>query len=236
MTLVLLTPLALGLFVSPRPAPQPVSTRAAQVCLCADADLAEARVREAADRVLAAAAQFGEAQVAAADEWVEEALASRSRETDPADLMEKQLALFEDCLVEESFKCAELDRALTTLEKTLKQGQLGPMDAFAGFFRQGKLDRACARVRCAASKYGAAQSKIAESWLAELRGSKDAMNPFELLEQQELLFGECLIDYDGSGPEKCQELEEALGALQLSLGVRGAVVSTRAILGAPAVQ
>ena len=41
--------------------------------------------------------------------------------------------------------------------------------------------------------------------------------------------GECLLDVDeeeGGASERCEELSEALGALQLSLGVKGRVVAT----------
>merc|ERR1719337_202791 len=115
-------------------------------------------------------------------------------EVDKAGLLGKQMALFDECLLEESGKCEELDRALTSLEMQLQQGEAGPVDALVGLFGQSKLDRASARVRTAAAKFGAEQGKIADLWLADLRKRDRAIDPLELLEQETLLFGECLAD------------------------------------------
>jgi len=149
---------------------------------------------------------------------------SRSGELDDAGLLDQQMALFEECLIEDSAKCMELDQALTLLETQLKQSE-GQLDALVGIFGQSKLDRASARVLKAASKFGPEQEKIAQLWVDEVRRSGEEVNPLALLEQQTSLFGECLLDEDG-GSSRCDELNEALGALQLCLGVRGRVVST----------
>merc|ERR1719197_2044405 len=104
-------------------APQLRVTRAAPIVLCADAEGAEARIKEAAARVVTAATKFGDVQGAAAATWVAEAMDACSGETcnvDGDELMEKQMTLFEDCLVEDAIKCIELDLALTSLEKQLK--------------------------------------------------------------------------------------------------------------------
>lgn len=79
----------------------PTAPRAAHLSLCAEAD-PEAKLRDAAARVVQAAAQFGEGQGKAAAEWVNEAISARSGESgemDMSELMEKQMALFDECLV-----------------------------------------------------------------------------------------------------------------------------------------
>jgi len=187
-------------------------------------DEPELRVRAAAIRVVAAANKFGEAQGEAAAEWVTDAMSSRFGKVDCAALLGKQMALFEECLLEESGKCTELDQALTSLELQLQEGESGPVDSLVGLFGQSKLDRASARVLKAAAKFGADQERIADLWLEDVRERGGAIDPLELLEQETLLFSECLADEDG--PERCKELDEALAALQLSLGVGGRVVST----------
>ena len=77
----------------------------------------------------------------------------------------------------------------------------------------------------AASKFGPEQKKVAAAWVSDVRAS-GSINPAQLLEQQVALFGECLLDEDGGGSERCQELQDALGALQAGLGVRGKIVPT----------
>ena len=176
------TPFALivQLGTAPLPALRPP---AARVLLSADAS--ELMVREAAMRVVAAANKFGSTQGEAAAEWVMEAMSSRSGEVDCEELLGKQLALFDECLVEDSANCEELDEALSSLEAQLKQGEAGPLDIFG----QSKMDRAAARVRTAAAKFGADYGKVAEQWIADVRGSGSEVSPFALLEQQMSLFG-----------------------------------------------
>ena len=123
-----------------------VARPARQLLLSLDAS--ELKIREAAIRVVAAANKFGDAQGEAAAQWVMDAMSSRGEsEVDCAGLLGKQMALFDECLVEESGKCQELDQALTSLEMQLQEGDSGPVDALVGLFGQSKLDRASARVR-----------------------------------------------------------------------------------------
>lgn len=126
----------------------------------------------------------------------------------------------QECLIEDSEDsiCTELDQALTALEQHLMVRSQG----------DGKIDRACARVRTAAAKFGPEQENVAALWVAEMRRN-ESVNPLALLEQQVALFGECLLDDDG-GPERCKELNEALGALQVSLGIRGKIMPTRGLV------
>merc|ERR1712196_564181 len=63
----------------------------------------------------------------------------------------------------------------------------------------------------------------------EVRANGGA-NPAALLEQQVSLFGECKLEEDGSGSARCRELQDALSALQASLGGGGRVVSLRGLM------
>jgi len=197
--------------------------RVAHIALCAPED---ATLKAAAARVIAAAEQFGSAQAEAAAEWIDEAIGAGTDAEDGSKLLQKQLVLFEECLVEdEGGSCEELDKALSALEEELvarsnKGEEVVPPSASW---------LAAARVRTAAAKYGPEQKRVAELWLAEVR-SKGVANPAGLLEAQTELFGECLVDYD-DGPSRCEELEQALEALQVSLGIGGKVVSTRGLMG-----
>ena len=56
-------------------------------------------------------------------------------------------------------------------------------------------------------------------------GSREARGRRALLEQQQLLFGQCMLEEDGSSI-KCSELQVSIAALQEALGVGGRVVST----------
>ena len=70
-------------------------------------------------------------------------------------------------------------------------------------------------------------------WTSGAR-SNGAANPALLLHAQEYLFGECLLDYDDDDEtqysSRCMELQDAIEALQASLGVRGRVVSVGALI------
>jgi len=198
----------------------------AVVALCSpDESEGDAKIKEAAARVVVAAEQFGEVHTAAAVAWIDEAMAARAAgEFDASALLEKQIVLFEECLLDEDggAKCKELDDALAGLEEQLKKDASGPVSEFGN----AKLDRAAARVRAAAAKFGPDHRKMADVWMADVRANRK-LNPAALLEEQLALFGECLLDYDDDGgPDRCKELEEALAALQAGLGVRGRVVPT----------
>lgn len=124
----------------------------------------------------------------------------------------------------------ELDAALNALEMRLNTLSFG----------SAKLDRAAARVRKAARKFGPEQADAADVWLAGAR-TEGAANPAVLLQAQVDIFGvdidfgvdiECLLDEDG-GSSLCDELADALTALQASLNIRGSVVSTRGLMPPP---
>jgi len=209
--------LSMGAFVAPPSRVGGCACRAAlPVAMCASDDLTAKLA--AAQRVVDAAASFGDAQGSAAKAWVAEALAGKP---DAARLLEQQMVLFDECIIDEDdgAKCKELDEALSKLEKELDTGN-------------NELDRAAARVRKAAAKFGAEQEEAASVWLEHAKLTR-AANPALLLQAQVALFGECLLDDEGS-PARCNELQDAISALQASLGVGGKVVSTRAFMPEPA--
>lgn len=225
---------ALGLIV-PAPLRAPalhVSARSAHVVLCAPG-AGDLQLQKAAARAIAAAEQFASDQAEAVAAWVDQAMRSAS---DGSELLEAQLSIFEECIVDDEdggAKCEELDAALTNLEQHLMAAaSTTPAEPVFAVFGNSKLDRACARVRTAASKFGPEQLKAAEAWLALVR-DKGAANPAGLLESQEALFGECLLDEDGCS-SRCLELQESLNALQASLGIRGKIVSTKDLMPKPA--
>jgi hypothetical protein len=195
--------------------------RAPAVFLC-DAESADG-LDAAARRVVDAARSFGEAQGEAAEAWVEEATSSKS--ADPDELLEKQLGLFEECIIRYDVEdgdgqpCKELDDALGALDELLLEGP-NPRDS--------KLDRALLRVRSAAAKIGVEEGQVAELWTEKVR-AQGVADPAALLEQQHLLFSECILEEgESSGPSaKCIELQASLAALQKALGIGGRVVSTR---------
>jgi hypothetical protein len=184
----------------------------------------EAILRKAALRVVTAAKPFGSEQEAQARAWVDEAIESDASTVDIDTLLAKQLTLFEECLIDdEGGKCKELDAALTALESQLKVTNVAK--GIKVPFETVKLERALARVRKAAGKFGTEQARYVAAWTDQVRATRSA-NPAGLLAQQSALFDECVIDEDGS---QCQELEESLATLQAALGVRGQVVSTAAL-------
>lgn len=201
--------------------------RVLHVLLCVPSD--DTKIQEAAARVIEAAKQFGSTQGEVAASWVEEAIAAGDAAKNTSELLQRQMVLFEECLVDDDdgmAKCKELDMALTDLERMTLSGN-------ARAFDSSKFERASARVRTAAVKFGAEQGKMAEIWVEAIRNPEGgAINPAGLLEQQVLLFGECLVD-DNAGPARCQALEESLNALQASIGLRGQVVSTSGLMPKP---
>ena len=80
-----------------------------------------------------------------------------------------------------------------------------------------KAQKAAAVVKTAASKFGPAQLKQANTWLE--RAQKGEMSSESLIEEQLVLFGECELSPEGaSSPNKCVALSKALDAFRLALG------------------
>merc|ERR1719162_469791 len=122
-----------------------MTSRACPVVACAGAD-PEVAIKEAAARVVKAATRFGGAQGEAAAAWVEDATSGGA---EISELIEQQLVLFDECMLDDdSGKCKELDAALNALEMRLNTLSFG----------SAKLDRAAARVRKAARKFGPEQA------------------------------------------------------------------------------
>lgn len=173
----------------------------------------------AAARVIFAAKQFGSAKEAAAIAWCNEAMSS---EEVTRELVNKQLELFDECLLDDSAgKCKELDMSLGELEKAMNQ----KASAWS------KFDRAAARLRKAAAHFGTEPTAAANLFISGAR-REGAINPALLLQVQDDLFGACLLDETGSS-ERCVELQDAITAVQASIGVRGQVVSTKGFMPSP---
>jgi len=192
--------------------------RSATPVLCTDSRDSN-RVHDAAARVVSAAQRFGSAQGEAAAAWVEEALSTGTGANDSTELLQKQVALFEGCIIDEDDSgiehCKELDAALSDLDSLLLDDARDT----------AKVDRALTRVRVTASRFGLEHARAAEAWSDQVRKTGSA-NPAALLEQQNALFGECLIDYEDGAPNKCIALQDSLASLQSALGIGGRVVST----------
>merc|ERR1719305_596701 len=100
-------------------------------------------------------------------------------------MLETQLSIFEECLVDAEdggAKCKELDAALGSLEQHLvAAASTTPAEAFFAVFGNSQVDRAAARVRTAAAKFGPEQGKLAAAWVATVRKT-GAADPAGLLE------------------------------------------------------
>jgi len=176
-------------------------------------------VKAAADAVKKVAAKFGAAQATAAKTWVDAAISSDGCVT--SSLVDEQLVLFEECLLDDpGGKCKELDEALTAFETSLTDKAKPESKMILGFRIGGSTstkERAAARVRSAAAKFGKTQGQVAKDWVdkAVLLGAPEG-GP-SLMEQQLALFGTCELQDDGSVDPKCVALYEALDNLQVVL-------------------
>jgi hypothetical protein len=181
----------------------------------------------AAEAVKKAAAKFGKTQVDAATKWADAAINEENCPT--ASLLEEQLTLFEACAVDDpDGKCKELDAALSAFDAalvadpTVKDGQRkGPRFSFS--FGGNAKEKAAARVRAAASKFGPIQKQVATDFTKKALILGEAADGPSLMDQQVMLFGECAVTDDGKPDPKCVALFQALDDLQLAL--EGKVVS-----------
>jgi len=177
--------------------------------------LAIADVEAAASAVKKVAAKFGKAQADRANAWLD-TMVKHDGETPTESLLNEQLVLFEECLLDdEGGKCKELDAALTAFESALtEQPTAGETRAKANL-RKFAQDRAGARVRAAASKFGTAQKAFATDWTREAVAAGATSSV--LMEQTLKLFDQCEVTADGKADPKCVALFEALDNLQIAL-------------------
>lgn len=119
------------------------------------------------------------------------------------------MKLFEECLVDNSEACKELDTALSAFEESLC-GIKGP------WLARSKLDRAAARVRSASAKFGVEQKKGADDFILKARSTWSAeqctANPDQLLEMQVALFDECILE-EGGGSARFASVEARADAV-----------------------
>jgi hypothetical protein len=171
----------------------------------------------ASRKVTLVAKRFGDAQGKAAQAWVEEVVKKRD-DADASALMEMQTALFEECtLDDETNRCKQLSEAIDTLTAAVEQRkmtQAAQMDIFTKASSGAvSVQVAAARVRTAAAKFGPAQKEAGDAWVKKATGSTATSG---LLEEQVMMFGECVLSEDGSSSD-CEELSEALAELQQAI-------------------
>ena len=172
-------------------------------------------VEEAAAAVKAAAKKFGKAQFDAATSWLD-AVVSSGEGCPTEDLLAEQLVLFDECMLDdEGDKCKELDAALSAFEASLAEKVPAGSTKTKETLQKSKNNRAAARVRAAASKFGAEQKKFAESWTKEAVAAGSASG--SLMEKTLDLFDQCQVTEDGKADPKCVKLFEALDNLQVAL-------------------
>ena len=81
------------------------------------------------------------------------------------------------------------------------------------------IEAAASKVMKAAAGFGPEQEAAADAWIKKVLGGELVRGPVamsSLLEEQIMLFGECLLSEDGTS-SNCQALEEALAELQCAL-------------------
>lgn len=188
--------------------------------LSEDVDAAAAAVKKAA-------AKFGKAQADSTATWLDAVVKDGNQaET----LLQEQLALFEECLVDdEGDKCKELDAALTTFEAALTEGATEGETKAKANLRKFAQGRAGARVRAAAGKFGPTQKAFAVDWTNEAISAGATSS--SLMEQTLKLFDQCEVTEDGKADPKCVALFEALDNLQVALTGEVATPSAEAVGG-----
>ena len=209
--------------------PASLSTRTTTPVLAAatDADKAAAKVK-------AAAAKFGKVQSDAAKAWVDSVMAS-DEGCPTEDLLSSQLILFEECtLDDEGGKCKELDGALSAFEEALSVKLPADATKAKALLEKSKKDRAAARVRAAAAKFGGAQKTFAETWTRSAVAAGASSG--SLMEQTLELFDSCQVTADGKADPKCVALFDALDNLQVALIGEVKAPSSEAVVGGGAAK
>jgi len=189
-------------------------------------------VDKAASAVKKAAAKFGKAQSDSAKAWVDAVVASD--DGCPSEgLLSDQLVLFEECMVDdEGGKCKELDSALTAFEEALAVKLAPGASNTKANLEKSKKNRAAARVRSAAAKFGAPQKAFAETWTRDAVAAGTSSG--QLMEQTLALFDSCSVTADGKADPKCVALFDALDNLQVALIGEVATPSSEAVVGSSA--
>ena len=80
---------------------------------------------------------------------------------------------------------------------------------------QTPIQEAATKLRSAATLFGPEQKEAADAWIKKIT-SGQVSSGAGLLEEQVVLFGECVLS-EGSTPSNCQQLEEALTELQAAI-------------------
>jgi hypothetical protein len=175
-------------------------------------------VKEAAKKVTAAAKKFGVTQGKVAQLWVEEALRGGRASAD--NLMEIEMVLFDECRLEDGAKCTQLESGMEELLAAVEAKQSKPRaPVFAFQLGAEPIQAAATKVMAAARQFGPEQEEAADTWVKKVLGGELVRSPeamTALLEEQIMLYGECMLSEDGT-TSHCQELEEALTEFEAAL-------------------
>lgn len=192
--------------VQPRRAVQPK-------CVASTED--EKAVIAASQKVTLAAKRFGPTQGKAAQAWVESAI--KTGDASGSSLMQMQLQLFDECKVDdESGRCKDLSDAIEELTAAVAERRNAPKDEeFKLILGPTPIQEAATKLRTAATSFGPEQKAAADAWIKKITSGQETSG-LGLLEEQVMLFGECVLS-EGSTPSNCQALEEALAELQAAI-------------------
>jgi len=184
----------------------------------------------AAAAVKKAATKFGKVQADATQAWLDAVIAS-DEGCPTTDLLSEQIVLFEECTVnDEGGKCKELDAALTAFEAAVTVPSTAATKTKANLEAYAK-ERAGARVRAAAAKFGPAQKKFAIAWTKE--AVEAGATSSSLMSQTLALFDQCSLTEDGKADPKCVALFDAIDNLQIALTGEVVAPSSSALVPSP---
>jgi len=173
---------------------------------------------EASKKVTLVAKRFGDMQGKAAQTWVEQAI--KGGDASASGLVEMQLALFEDCKLDDGGRCKDLTDAVAALTAAVEDKKSKPKTEGINWQVAAgttPIQIAATKVRISASQFGLEQQAAADQWIKKVTRGKVADGQ-SLLEEQIMLFGECVLS-EGGTPSNCQQLEEALIELQEAIEV-----------------
>ena len=230
---------------APRCSGHPMQTRTGRVACIATSDV-DKELLAASQKVTMIAKRFGKEQGAAAQKWVEQAVKSGDARTDS--LIQMQQGLFDECKLDDGGKCLELSDAIEALTAAVDTRKKEPTDGcerapcvepipLPSTLRHltsvsslavspvtvkiisgnTPIQAAATKLRSTAARFGGKQKEAADAWIKKVTSGAEA-SAAGLLEEQIVLFGECVLSEDGS-PSDCQQLEEALAELQKAIDV-----------------
>jgi len=187
------------------------SSRRASTPMCVATSEEDKALLESSMKVTMAAKRFGAMQGQAAQTWVE--LAIKDGDATTKNLMELQMALFEECKLDDGGRCKDLSDAIDELTLAVVDRKNKPKPEGIQFqFGATPIQAAATKLRETAALFGPEQKTAADVWIKKIiEGSEN--DGKGLLEEQVMLFGECVLS-DGGTPSNCEQLVAAVGELQ----------------------